>query len=199
MGQQMYQANMIRHPDHILAWSLCCKLSATLIGYYGHDAFSIVQIYEWKMDQKLRKWTLGFRDKHEICLKFNILDQCPCPDYLQDEESQMWIDNVIAEGFLQRRDDMDDTDCLVTAMYPSGEENIANSPERVFCIAVETLNPSDGSFRAWFFYVTSSTAARWLTIDGLVQLKGEAAGFVCYLLGVRCACMALRTKSLVLV
>jgi hypothetical protein len=178
------------------------KLSATLIGYYGHDAFSIVQIYEWVMGQKLMKWRLGFRDKHEICLKFNILEQCPCPDYLKDEENQMWIDNLIANGRLQLRDNMDDADCVVTTMYPASEEKIASSPERVFCTAMKMSETTDSSSRVWLFYVTSNTAARWLAIDGLDQLKGETAGFVSFLRGrnccVRCACRAIRTKSFVL-
>lgn len=178
------------------------KLSAILIGYYGHDAFSIVQIYEWQMGQKLMKWRLGFRDKHEICLKFNILEQCPCPDYLKDEESQAWIDNLIAEGLLQRRDNMDNADFVVTAMYPSRDDTIASSPERVFYTTVRMPNTTDSSSRAWFFYVSSNSAARWLAIDGLVQLKGETAGFVSFLRGsnccVKCACRAIRTKSFVL-
>lgn len=147
------------------------------------------------MGQKLMKWRLGFRDKHEICLNFTILEQCPCPDYLTEEESQMWIDNLIAEGHLQRRDNMG-------AMYPPSEEEIVNSPERVFGTAVQMPNTTDSSSRAWFFYVTSSSAARWLAIDGLVQLKGEKAGFGSFLRGsnccVRCACRAIRTKSFVL-
>ncbi|KUL88823.1 hypothetical protein ZTR_03472 [Talaromyces verruculosus] len=136
------------------------KLNATLIGYYGHDAFSIVQIYEWQMGQKLMKWRLGFRDKHEICLKFTILEQCPCPDYLKDEESQAWIDKLIAEGLLQRRDNVDNADFVVTAMYPSSEETISSSPERVFCTAVKMPNTTDSSSRAWFFYVTVISVAR---------------------------------------
>ena len=138
-----------------------------------------------------------------MCLKFNILDQCLCPDYLKDDENKVWIDKLIAAGHLEHQDNTDNADCMevtkVTALYPSYKKNLASSPERVFCTAA---NATDSFSRAWFFYVTSNSTTRWLALDGLYQLKGETAGFVGILRGkgccIRCACRAIMIKSFAL-
>lgn len=183
------------------------RLTATLIGYHGTDAFSAVQVYEWETGpQKSKKWRMGFRDKQEMCLTFNIIDICPCPEFLKDEESKAWINQLITTGHLQKRGVLDSARLAevveVTRKYPSSAEKLASSPERVFCETLRRLDTTDSLSSAWYFFVTANTAARWLALDGLEQLKGEAAGFLNILRGkgccVKCACSAVATKSFVL-
>lgn len=183
------------------------QLSATLIGYSGRDAFSVVQVYEWNMNgQKLKKWRLGFRGKQEMCLKFTVIDQCPCATSLRDEESENWIDKFIAgDGAWGRATLGTATRGAINGMirkYPSDSGDLSLSRERVFCCPLGKHHPTHGSSMAWFFFVTRNPASRWLAIDGLDQLKGEDGGFQHILRGnnccVRCACEVITTKSLVL-
>jgi hypothetical protein len=183
------------------------KLSATLVGYSGHDAFSAVQIYEWAMDgRKPKRWRLGFRDKQEMCLKFGILGRCPCMEDLTDEESKAWIDEMIATGVIAGSGSQEVSGRVdvstVMVKYPLSQQELANSPERVLYKVMAMRNPADQHRSAWFFFVTNDPAARWLALDGLDQSKGDTAGIASILRGksccARCACTEIASKSFVL-
>jgi hypothetical protein len=180
------------------------RLSATLIGYHGRDAFSAVQVYQWDGDgtrNETRKWRLGLRDKQDMSLKSCIISDCSCEGYHHDVGSDaQWIDRVLLAG---KVDDGEQGYSRVTVMQRYSK-TLDFSSERVFTADME---PSTGGSvnqpeQGWFFFVTENAAARWLVLDGLDQLNGTDAGFRGVVRGnnccVECVCRAIRGKTFVL-
>jgi hypothetical protein len=177
------------------------RLSATLIGYHGRDAFAAVQVYQWDADgtrNETRKWRLGLRDKQDMSLKFSIISDCPCEGYYDVRWGAEWIDRVVWAGKLDREDGQG-----YSRVIQRYSRTRVSSSERVFTAGME---PSTGSVsppkQGWFFFVTENAAARWLALDGLDQLNGDDAGFRGVVRGnnccIDCACRAISDRNFVL-
>ncbi|KAL3447848.1 hypothetical protein BJX65DRAFT_317968 [Aspergillus insuetus] len=177
------------------------RLSATLIGYHGRDAFSAVQVYQWDADgtrNETRKWRLGLRDKQDMSLKFSIVSDCPCEGYYDAQCDAERIDQLVRAGKVDREDGQG-----YSRVMQRYSRTRVSSSERVFTTDME---PSTGSVsppeQGWLFFVTENAAARWLALDGLDQLNGNDAGFRGVVRGnnccVQCACRTISDRNFVL-
>ncbi|KAL4961976.1 uncharacterized protein BDV14DRAFT_210818 [Aspergillus stella-maris] len=205
----------------IIFWPGLCsgRLSATVVGHYGHDAFSVVQVYEWiaggvgrsRDGLQTTKWRLAFRDKQDMCLGFHFLHGCHCDEDTGSGEEGELVDKMLLTG----RFNIEPQPSLsqscprsprIELRYPNTlEAPVANStPERVFTAEIRTQGSSQTPEQdpIWFFYVTNNVAARWLALDGLDQLNGREAVFAGVVRArtccIQCACLAVKDKSFVL-
>jgi len=179
-------------------WS--CRLTGSYVGNYGRDAFTVVQHLEWAREylespgseSKPRSWKSGFRQKVEFCRSWAFLGPCPCNDEKTTEEEQIWLDDYLKKTTR--------VECKYTPsqtlLRVEGMDDLL--PERIFC--KEIRDDVDGA-STWFFYVTSTGAARWLALDSMDDM-GENPDYNYLLRGkdccISCAVMQVETRSLVL-
>ena len=170
--------------------------TGSYVGNYGRDAFTIVQILESPRGESKSRWKFGwkfgFRQKVEFCRSWGFLGPCPCNDEKTTEEEQIWLDEYIKQTTRVERG------------YTSGqtllrEEGMVDlSPERIFCKDIR--DEAEGA-STWFFYVTTTGAARWLAL-GRMGIMGENPDYNYLLRGkdccISCAVMQVQTRSLVL-
>ncbi|KAK8128757.1 hypothetical protein PG984_009865 [Apiospora sp. TS-2023a] len=167
------------------------ELMGTHIGYHGHDAFTVVQTYDWAHSgQTCKKWRLGFREKQQMCMKFQVLKNCTCTKQQGEAERRRAIDNVLVWPVAPKQDSEDDAVKYI-AKHPEDERNASRNPERIFY-----------SSRTWFFYVTGDSSARWLGLDNLDRLGLEEEGHKLVVRGrgccVQCAIQHSQGPTLVL-
>ncbi|KAF5624965.1 hypothetical protein F52700_9340 [Fusarium sp. NRRL 52700] len=146
--------------DTICSFELISKLVGTHIGYHDHDAFTVVQLYEWaNTGQKCKKWRLGFREKQEMSMEFKVYRKCSCLRLQDAVETRRVLDSLLIWPVVAKQEAGRNPEKYI-AKHPEDSWNASKTPERIF------LNGE-----TWFFYVTGDSAARWLGLDALVLLR----------------------------
>lgn len=170
----------------------------SFIGNFGTDAFSVVQHFEWALqDKRPKSWKWGFREKLETCMGFGFLGPCPCSEEQTAFEDQAWIDSYLSRKSYRAH-------TSVACKYPEDGISSRNdlSPERIFCKS--TQDEVGGlSVDTWFFFISISGAARWLALDGMDDLRlQETSDYARLLRGrdccISCAVNQVTTRSLIL-
>jgi hypothetical protein len=167
------------------------KTVGTHIGYHGHDAFTIVQMYDWAHSgQTCKKWRLGFREKQEMAMKFHVLKSCPCLTQQTEVERRRTIEKLLIWPAAAKQEAAQgDTSYIVK--HPDDQWSVSRIPERIFYRG-----------ETWFFFVTGDSSARWLGLDNLEQLGLEGEDYRLIVRGreccVSCAMEHVRGPALVL-
>ncbi|KAK7957977.1 hypothetical protein PG996_010582 [Apiospora saccharicola] len=117
--------------------SLCpgvwtAALMGTHIGYHGHDAFTVVQTYDWAHSgQTCKKWRLGFREKQQMSMKFQVLKKCPCTKQQGEVERRHAIDKLLVWPVAAKQESDDDAVNYI-AKHPEDDWNASRNPKRIF-------------------------------------------------------------------
>jgi hypothetical protein len=94
----------------------------------------------------------------EFCSSWTFLGPCPCNDEKTTAEEQIWLDEFIKRSTR--------VECRYipsqTHLLEEGMDDL--SPEKIFC--KEIRDNAEGAC-TWFFYVTTTGAARWLALDSM--------------------------------
>ncbi|KAF4452085.1 hypothetical protein F53441_5017 [Fusarium austroafricanum] len=122
------------------------KLVGTHIGYHDHDAFTVVQTYDWAHSgQKCKKWRLGFREKQEMSMKFRVYCKCSCSQLQDEVETRRVLDSLLVWPIAVKQETIPGK---YIAQHPEADWNAPRIPERIFF-----------NDETWFFYVTGSGVA----------------------------------------
>ncbi|KAF5716038.1 hypothetical protein FMUND_6550 [Fusarium mundagurra] len=146
--------------DTIRSFELISKLVGTHIGYHDHDAFTAVQTYDWgHSGQKCKNWRLGFREKQEMSMEFQVYRKCSCPRLQDAVETRRVLDNLLVWPDVAKQEAGKSLEKYI-AKHPEDSWSASKIPERIF------LNSE-----TWFFYVTGDSAARWLGLEVVVAFS----------------------------
>jgi hypothetical protein len=77
----------------IVFWNLgASTFGGTIVGYYGADAFTASQIFNWGTGDGGWRWRLGFRAGYGLRSRFSSTIPCRCTSGTTDGELFKWID-----------------------------------------------------------------------------------------------------------
>ncbi|RKK80731.1 hypothetical protein BFJ71_g15840 [Fusarium oxysporum] len=108
------------------------KLVGTHIGYHDHDAFTAVQTYDWAHSgQKCKKWRLGFREKQEMSMEFQVYRKCSCPRLQDEVETRRVLDNLLIWPVVAKQEAGKSLEKYI-AKHPEDSWNASKIPERIF-------------------------------------------------------------------
>lgn len=150
-----------------------------LIGYHEPDAFQATQMFEWQYQGCItRQHLLGFREMLDICMEFSRILPCHCersPANLRDV-----AERYISGDDLVERNPLGKGSAALRTLYclEGRKVHTYSTPD------VARLSTSKHSFNecvfsaqtrvkdqptseAWFFYVSSNPAARWMEMCDL--------------------------------
>ena len=160
------------------------KRGLPLVGYHS-DAFQVTQTFSWKsMGRIEKKHILGFRQMQEQCLQTDLLARCQ-HDATRSHVPD-WIDNNThyphnGLGFMSINKMLKPEEAYptYTASWPQDDATCGASLERVFTNSIpmaHAVTKREKSLASalptetaaiWFFYVSASSAARWLQLDDM--------------------------------